>query len=226
MEDVDQLEMIPPLLGVEGGTDRLQECAEGLQSLLAAVGDHFRADAVDDARGEHLRAQELPHKFHVAEHLGLVLHLGLKLLVSLEFLQVCGRLQVPLEGVLALVGQDPLEIDGLALLATDASIVQPLVQLHAEVCVHRDEVVLRGGLVEDLPHERLDVLLGLDAALQQLLVECVKLLDRQLVQDGLHLPRDGDVVVLLGGLLRRAPRVLGLLEPRRRPPLPVLLLSP
>ena len=34
---------------------------------------------------------------------------------------------------------------------------------------------------QNLAHELLDVLLGLDSALKQLLVECVKLLDRELV---------------------------------------------
>mmetsp|Transcript_86038 Transcript_86038/g.248419 ORF Transcript_86038/g.248419 Transcript_86038/m.248419 type:complete len:291 (+) Transcript_86038:1949-2821(+) len=66
--------------------------------------------------------------------------------------------------------------------------------------------------LEDLAHESLDVCAFRDATLEQLLVQCVKLVHCQLVEDGLHGTCDRNIAVLLACLLLARPGVLGGLQ--------------
>mmetsp|Transcript_29251 Transcript_29251/g.86830 ORF Transcript_29251/g.86830 Transcript_29251/m.86830 type:complete len:537 (-) Transcript_29251:104-1714(-) len=183
-----------------------------MKQLLGALQNHLGR--------QHLVDQELPHKLHVAQHLCSVSVPGLFPVLSGESLNALRRLEVLLEGVLTLIQQDPLETHSLTLLA-DVPLGEPIVKSPAELRVHLDEVVLGGGLLEHLPHQGLDMLLLLDPRLQKLYVQCVELLDRQLVQDGLDGAHHRLLVarLLVAGLARlllRGPGVLGGLQLLRR----------
>mmetsp|Transcript_118449 Transcript_118449/g.342474 ORF Transcript_118449/g.342474 Transcript_118449/m.342474 type:complete len:489 (-) Transcript_118449:145-1611(-) len=200
---------VPPVIH---GADDGQEDAQRLQRLLRRAVHELEATTVDDLGGDDLVAEKLTNKLHVPEHLRLVLHLGLKLLIAFQIVDLRRGTQVVVEGVLALVQEQSLEVDLIPIIVEHISLIDPLVKLDAEVGVHLDEVMLGGRLLENLPHKRLDVVLRLDAALQQLAVQGVELLHGQLVEDGLHRAGDRRIAVLLLALLTVRPRVLGRLQ--------------
>mmetsp|Transcript_144035 Transcript_144035/g.375073 ORF Transcript_144035/g.375073 Transcript_144035/m.375073 type:complete len:330 (+) Transcript_144035:1138-2127(+) len=195
---------------VEGWRSHCEEGRQGLESLAAGGprAEQVAGAVHEEPRAEHAAGDELAYKFDIPE--GALLSHQLGLLVG----EAAGRrgvvaavgrgrgtgLEEAFEGALAPVEQQPSEAIRRAPLRLRGARQDAGVGLeaHAEVGVHGDEVVLHGGLLEDLLHEALDVAHGPDAACGKLLIQAVELLDGQLVQDGPGCPHNLRVVRLAG----------------------------
>mmetsp|Transcript_46724 Transcript_46724/g.102027 ORF Transcript_46724/g.102027 Transcript_46724/m.102027 type:complete len:734 (+) Transcript_46724:672-2873(+) len=207
-DPVEALE-VNPLRVVElrrGRGQQGRERLQGVDAVMAAL-EQVLADVAEEPRAEHAAHQELADELHVAQGLVLALHPGLlpRLLVLREVVVLGG--EHALEGRLALAQEERAEALGGVLALDGRRDARVVLELHAEVRVHGHEVVLQRGLLEDLLHDEGDVRLRLHAHVAELLVEAVELLDRELVQDHLHLALDDLVVLGLRGLLLRRPGV-------------------
>mmetsp|Transcript_10104 Transcript_10104/g.24416 ORF Transcript_10104/g.24416 Transcript_10104/m.24416 type:complete len:249 (-) Transcript_10104:1641-2387(-) len=166
-----------------------QEAGQGFQGALRGLLEQSGCARGKNFRSDHLLHKKLANEAYVAHH-PKAIPLPL-LLVLLQLLWGCRCLllwrhllrrvrEVRLERSLTLIEKDVLELADLQVLRT------PVVEVHTEAGVHFHEVMLRGGLFKDLLHEDPDVVFLGDAALSELPVKVIELLEGELVQNALH----------------------------------------
>mmetsp|Transcript_190 Transcript_190/g.472 ORF Transcript_190/g.472 Transcript_190/m.472 type:complete len:203 (+) Transcript_190:1171-1779(+) len=125
----------------------------------------------------------MTNQLHVAECLPLASHCRLLLIMVRAPLASFRYLKKLLKGALALTKQEMAKIA----ISADCGL-EPRIGFkpHAKVRVHGHEMVLLCRLLEDLPHQQRHLPWRPDPTCCQLLVQRIKLLHRELVQDGAH----------------------------------------